>query len=367
MVEERPIVVARVQGKKSDNTFEDIKTDDAGKLLVWDPKVGSLISYEGTTTADGLPGGTTLVCSDLTTKPDFDGQWVVITSGAYAGQCNDITGPTTGGTVIAHEAFDGQILTGTTFVILAMKALPAEVAAIDAKLGAFTAAENLKAILGDLATTKRLGQILGALDETNTLKAILGAYTAAANLKAAIDTIDTVVDDIHDTDLPAVKTDTAAIKTQTDKIAGKMLFSMDFWSIPQKSVILPAGAATQTLPDVVVAALPNGMTVVKATAMFKFRMLDNAGAANKLNGDQHIGIQKGGAGGFADAISLVDDQFGIAAATREGGDVVVGDHNVVAKVDANATYNFQWTSANADVANLTFFDLQMGLRIWYSV
>jgi len=147
----------------------------------------------------------------------------------------------------------------------------------------------------------------------------------------------------------------------------RQLFSVDYWSIPQISVVLPAGAATQTLPNVVVALLPNGMTVVKATAMFKFRMLDNAGAANKLNAAQFIGIQKGGAGGFANAISLVDDQFGIAAATREGGDLVVGDLNVVAKVDANATYNFQWTSANADVAGLTFTDLQMGLRIWYSV
>lgn len=32
--------------------------------------------------------------------------------------------------------------------------------------------------------------------------------------------IDSVIDNIHDTDLPAVKTDTGAIKTQTDKLAG---------------------------------------------------------------------------------------------------------------------------------------------------
>lgn len=160
----------------------------------------------------------------------------------------------------------------------------------------------------------------------------------------------------------------ADIKAQTDKIAGKMLFSMDFWSVPQISVIVPAGAANQAMPDVVVAALPNGMTVVKATPMFKFRSISNAGAANKLSGAQHIQIQKGGAGGYADAISLIDDQFTIAAAAVDApGDVVVGDHNVVAKVDGNATYNLQWTNANADVAGLTFKDVQMGIRIWYSV
>lgn len=148
----------------------------------------------------------------------------------------------------------------------------------------------------------------------------------------------------------------------------RQLFSVDYWSVPQLSVVVPAGAANQAMPDVVVAAIPAGATVVKATPMFKFRSVTNAGAANKLNGAQHIQIQKGGAGGYADAISLIDDQFTIAAATVDApGDVVIGDHNVVAKVDGNATYNFQWTSANADVAGLTFNDVQTGLRVWYSV
>ncbi len=185
-----------------------------------------------------------------------------------------------------------------------------------------------------LAEIKDLIDRLGAFTSTENLKAILGAYTAAAPLKASMN---------------------------------RQLFSMDFWSVPQISVVVPAGAANKPLPDVVVAGLPGGMTVVKATAMFKFRMLDNVGAANALNGDQHIGIQKGGGGGYDPAISLVADQFGIGAATREGGDVVVGDHNVVAKVNGDATYNFLWLLANADVANLTFNDVQMGLRIWYSV
>ena len=73
------------------------------------------------------------------------------------------------------------------------------------------------------------------------------------------------------------------------------------------------------------------------------------------------------AGGFVDAISLDDNMFGIAAATREGGDVVIGDHNIVAEVDGDATYNFQWTASLVDVANLKFNDVQVGLRVWYSV
>ncbi len=141
---------------------------------------------------------------------------------------------------------------------------------------------------------------------------------------------------------------------------------MDFWSIPQKSVVVPAGAATQTLPDVVVEDIPAGVTVVKATAMFKFRMLDNADAANKLTNNQFIQIQKA-AGAFVNAISLVADQFGIAEATREGGDIVVGDLNVAATVTGDDTYGFQWLDAVADVADLKFCDVQVGLKIWYSV
>ena len=189
---------------------------------------------------------------------------------------------------------------------------------------------------------------------TNAIATALASYTAARagyldNLSAGA---------------VALNADAVLIKASQ----ARMLFSVDYWSVPQLSVVVPAGAANQALPNVVLDILPAGATVVKATAMFKFRSLTNAGAANKLNAAQHIQIQKGGAGGYANAISLIDDQFTIAAATVDApGDVVIGDHNVVAKVTAADTYNFQWTSANADVAGLTFNDVQMGLRIWYSV
>lgn len=93
-----------------------------------------LTAYVGTTTTDGADDGSTLEDSNLATKPDYDGHWVLIVSGPYIGQSTDIVGATTGGTVNAHENFDGQITKGTGFVILATKALPAEVAAIEAKL-----------------------------------------------------------------------------------------------------------------------------------------------------------------------------------------------------------------------------------------
>ena len=153
-----------------------------------------------------------------------------------------------------------------------------------------------------------------------------------------------------------------------DTRTGRQLFSIDYWSIPQKMVVVPGGALDQALPDVTVAALPAGATVVKVAVMFKFRSISNAGAANKLTNAQEIQVRTDAPGAWADAINLVDDQFLIAAATVDApGDVVMGALNVVAVVAGNDTYNFQWDEAVADVAGLTFNDVQVGLRIWYSI
>ena len=96
--------------------------------------IRGLISYEGVATADGAIGGGTLVCSDLTLRPDYDGNLVVITSGAYIGQARDITGVTNLGTVTPHTTFGGTILAGTEFIIVGIRVTPAEVAAIETKL-----------------------------------------------------------------------------------------------------------------------------------------------------------------------------------------------------------------------------------------
>jgi hypothetical protein len=168
--ETRQIVKAQVQGKKSDGTFEDIITDDAGRLQVKDPKVGSLISYEGATTADGAGDGSTLVCSDLTTKPDFDGNLVIITSGAYAGQARDINGITTGGTVTPSRVFGGQIVSGTNFVIVGITTTPAEVAAIEAKLD--------HAAYGLAALKALIDAVEGKLDGVSGLAAIKAVVDA---------------------------------------------------------------------------------------------------------------------------------------------------------------------------------------------
>ncbi|GAI73902.1 unnamed protein product, partial [marine sediment metagenome] len=107
----------------------------------------------------------------------------------------------------------------------------------------------------------------------------------------------------------------------------RQLFTMDFWSLPQEEVAIPAApAADQPLPSVTVEDLPDGATIVRAIAMFKFRMVENSNPApNKLAGAQEIQIAAS-----VDAINFVADQFTIAAETREGGDVIIGAIDIAA-------------------------------------
>ena len=154
----------------------------------------------------------------------------------------------------------------------------------------------------------------------------------------------------------------------------RQLFSMDFWSNPQEELSIPAVAATRTLPSVTVADLPAGATIVRAIAIVKFRMIENTNvAANKLDGatvavtSQVIQVQDDTPGTWRDAINFVDDQFGLAATTRESGDMLIGSIDIAVEVDGNDTYEFQYLLAHADQDSLNWNDVQTGLRIWYLV
>ncbi len=88
--------------------------------------MGALVVYVGKTDGDGNVAGTTLVCSDLMTQPDFNNQGVVLLSGGFEGQSALINGSTLAGTVNAVTAFGGQIVTGVDFAIVSQfsKSLP---------------------------------------------------------------------------------------------------------------------------------------------------------------------------------------------------------------------------------------------------
>ncbi|GAH57323.1 unnamed protein product, partial [marine sediment metagenome] len=273
-------------------------------LEVHDPKVGSLISYEGVTTADGAGGGLTLIDSVLATKPDYDGNQVIITSGAYAGQVRDISGATNNvtGTVTPSSAFGGQILSGTNFVIAALRLIPAEIAAIEAKLD--------HATHGLAALKALIDAVEGKLDGASglaALKAVVDAIlvdtgtTLPATLTAIVNYLDSEIADILadtteiqtslaeggfiDLLIDAIKAETALIKAATDKIGGKMLFTMDFWSDPVEVKVVTAAQVTAAVgAAVTIADLPVDAAIVRAIVMMKFRMVENTnGAENSLD------------------------------------------------------------------------------------
>lgn len=166
----------------------------------------------------------------------------------------------------------------------------------------------------------------------------------------------------------SIQQDIADVHTPASALALRYRGCMDFWSVPQEEVALTNVAGDKSLPDVVVDSLPAGCTVEKAIAMFMFRMEeDDSGGANKLDGAQEIQVRDDSPSAWTDAINFVDDQFGIAADTREGGICVIGAIDVSGTVDGNDTYNFQWDEAVADADALRFNDVQVGLRIWFSV
>jgi hypothetical protein len=139
-----------------------------------------------------------------------------------------------------------------------------------------------------------------------------------------------------------------------------------YFSDTDDSITCKTDSSDLTLPSVV---LPNITgTIVSAFAGIKFRIIENTnGAGNGLNGAQDIQVKESAAGAYMDAINLVDNQWLLPASTREGGDVVVGDIDVVAQVAAfNKTYNFIIDNNDVDQADLNLIDVQTFLIVyWY--
>ena len=174
-----------------------------------------------------------------------------------------------------------------------------------------------------------------------------------------------------------VKNDITLVQNDVSQVvlsSGKQLLSMDFWSDPLEEARINAAGITVSLPTVTIDGLPGGAVILRAIAMFKFRMVENTNAvANKLNGgtvaetSQVIQVRDDTPGAWIDAINFIDDQFGLDGETREGGDVCIGSIDISSIVDGNDIYEFQWLLGRADLDFISFNDVQVGIRVWYSV
>jgi hypothetical protein len=141
----------------------------------------SLVVFSGETTADGAPDGSTLVCADLADRPDFDGNQVVLLSGDLDSQARDISGATTGGTVIPYPTFGGQIAAGTEFAIVAIRSATDELAALAAKLAGETPTTG--STIADWNTAESDVVAVGAADARYKLHSlILGIHNLAGTI-----------------------------------------------------------------------------------------------------------------------------------------------------------------------------------------
>ena len=174
-----------------------------------------------------------------------------------------------------------------------------------------------------------------------------------------------------------VKNDITLVQNDVSQVvlsSGKQLLSMDFWSDSLEEARINAAGVSVSLPGVTIDSIPAGATILRAIAMFKFRMVENTNtAANKLNGgtvantSQVIQARDDTPGAWIDAINFVDDQVGLDGETREGGDVCIGSIDISSIVDGNDGYEFQWLLGKADLDFINFNDVQIGIRLWYSV
>ncbi|MBA7695935.1 hypothetical protein ES703_104576 [subsurface metagenome] len=140
-----------------------------------------------------------------------------------------------------------------------------------------------------------------------------------------------------------------------------------FWSDSDDVIDLPVVAADTNLPDVVISGLRSGITIQRVVAVLKVRAIENtnAGSTNGIKGAQNIQVRKA-AGSWVAAINLADNQWTVAASTREAGDVLIGDNDVKATVDGGGIYTFQFASALVDLASLRLNDVLVGLRFFFS-
>lgn len=183
--------------------------------------------------------------------------------------------------------------------------------------------------------------------------------------------------------------DVAAIKAKTDnlpsdpadeslledELAKKYSF-MDFWSAPEDKLTITDTAGNITFPDIVVSGLPSAATLKRAVLIMTCRAIEeDSGADNKINAaSKTLRIKKSTGGWVADslvAITLAQNSLYCAADTKEAGPAMIGDTDVKAEVDGDATYNVMSNHDDTNdaivvvAASLYLYDVQVGVRIFF--
>ncbi len=197
-------------------------------------------------------------------------------------------------------------------------------------------------------------------------------YIEDKKLKSDLTEIKNTVTNIQN-NVTQIQNDVTTIVTSS----GGGVVCADFWSetVDEAEVELDAAGETKELPPVVVEKIPVGAAVLRAIAIFKFRMIENKSEdSNRLNGGTDPGLsqviqvrESVTPGPWGDAVNFVNSQYEVEGETREGGDVCFGSIDISGIITGNGLYEFQWLLARALEDYLSFYDVQVGIRVWYSM
>ncbi len=153
--------------------------------IVTDGTYNETVLYQGTTTSNGNPGGTTLVDSALIGENDFlTDTIIIIMTGVCRRETRDIESFAAGsGTITVGTAFSAQIVSGVSFVVIARMSADVEVAALQADVGDASSSTlgSLYGILGNPSASVDTTLLNGIDNRVNnpTLNALLGVTDAA--------------------------------------------------------------------------------------------------------------------------------------------------------------------------------------------
>jgi hypothetical protein len=188
--------------------------------------------------------------------------------------------------------------------------------------------------------------------------------TTVNNLSTTVNNMQTTVNNMQ-TDITDIDTSVTDIKN----ITGEAILTMDYWSAQEDNIALTNLGPTLALPSVTVAGIPAGATIIRAIAIFEYRAIENTSGAgtNRIQSTSYIQVRISTPGPWTNAIMFTTGLFTLAASTREGGSVSIGDLDLSSIVVGNAVYEFQWFDAYSLRANLEFNDMQVGLRILYRI
>lgn len=163
----------------------------------------------------------------------------------------------------------------------------------------------------------------------------------------------------------------AANQTTIITDVGRQVSTMEFWGDVDDIITLTTATTNTNLPNVAVADIPAGATIIRVIGMIRMRAMNNTNAAvNAINGANVIKVMKsGGAWGVddVDLINIPDNIWSTAASTKEGGMLIEGDNDAASEVDANATYNIRFNgNIFVDGNNLELIDVDAGLKVYFT-